>query len=136
MKKFTSDEIVGRLSDLDVLDILREVVELESILYQKAKAEGHEIQWDENSTYFLYFGELIEEMGAEKVLVCLRSYSDEKRREVLKKVWGFNVLMASLQVGNPGKEICCASLNLSEVLGAGGGLTKEIKYNLICLIKT
>lgn len=119
MKEQKFDEIVGRLSDLDVLDILREVVELEGILFQKAKAEGHGITYDVNSTYFLYFGELIEEMGAEKVLVLQRSYSDWKRREVLKKVLGFNVLMASLQIEKPGREICCASLNMGEVLRAG-----------------
>ncbi len=119
MKEQVFEEIVGRLSDLDVLDILREVVELERILFQRAKAEGHGIIYDENSTYFLYFGELIEEMGLEKVVVCLRSYSEEKRREVLKKVLGFNVLMASLQVENPDKEIFCASLNVREVLRAG-----------------
>jgi hypothetical protein len=122
MEKQTIEEIVGRLSDFDVLDILREVLELEGILYHKAKAEGHGITYDESSTYFLYFGDLIEEMGAEKVLIYLRDLGDLKRRELLKKVLGFNVLMASLQIEEPGKEIFCASLNLDEVFGGGGGL--------------
>lgn len=43
MEKLISEEIVGRLSDLDVLDILREIVELEGILFLKAKEEGHGI---------------------------------------------------------------------------------------------
>jgi hypothetical protein len=119
MNEQTFEEIVGRLSDLDVLDILREMVEVEGILYQKAKAEGHEIVWDENSTYFLYFGELIEEMGSEEVTGLLRSYGEEKRRGLLEKVLGFNVLMAFLQIEKPEKEIWCASLNMREVLGAG-----------------
>lgn len=51
-------------------------------------------------------------MGPEEVLVVLKSYSDGKRRGLLKKVLGFNVLLASLQVDDPDKEIFCASLNM------------------------
>lgn len=120
-----TEEIVGKLRDGDILEILWEVVELEGILYQKAKAEGHEIVWDENSTYFLYFGELIEEMGLEGMKDFLKGLSLGRRRELLSKVLEFNFLMASLQLENPGKEIFCASLNVSEVLMAGVGVVTK-----------
>ena len=105
MNQQTKIKNLGNLGDLEVLEILQKIVQQENVLFEKAKAEGHEIEWDENSTYFLYFGELLEEMGPEKLVGMFRDASLEKRREYLNKFLKFNEFMGAFQAENPGKEI-------------------------------
>jgi hypothetical protein len=118
MIKQTAEEVVGRLKDADVLDILREVVKLEIILFEMAKAKGHDVG-SIDSPYVLFFGGAIKECGPDHLIAFQKSLTPGDGREVLKMFLEFNYCLAVAQGENPDREIFCASLNVSEVLRAG-----------------
>ncbi len=121
MIKQTPEEIVDRLKDFDVLDILREIARMEIILFLRAREEGQNIK-SEDSSYFLFFGDFLIEFGPKKLIAVTNEITSDQGRHLLVKFLEFNFFVAQAQIENPEKDIYCASINISEVFRAAMGV--------------
>jgi hypothetical protein len=124
MIKQTPEEIVDRLKDFDVLDILREMALMEIILFLRAREEGQNIK-SEDSSYFLFFGDILIEFGPKKLIAVIKKITPDQGRHLLAKFLEFNFFLAQAQIENPDRDIYCASINIREVLRAGMGVVSE-----------
>ncbi len=124
MIKQTPEEIVDRLKDFDVLDILLEIARMEIILFLRAREEGQNIKF-EDSSYFLFFEDILIEFGPKKFIAVIKEISPDQGRHLLVKFLEFNFFLAQTQIENPDRNIYCASINISEVMRAGMGVVSD-----------